>query len=298
MKTRPTALHTPVLLAPFLEMIAPLPDVPALFLDGTFGRGGHTRAILEAKKNWRVLGLDCDQEAIDYGRVQFANEIQAGRLDLRRANFSDFSKELGGQKLIGGLLDLGVSSPQLDEGRRGFSFYHHGPLDMRMDQTNEMTAARIVNNFSEQDLNDIFNELGEVRRPFRVSQKICETRKEKAFETTQELAALIEKVEGWRQKGHHPATNYFMALRIAVNGELKRIEKVLPDLAAALLPEGRLFVITFHSLEDRIVKTAFRALDEAGAAKLVNKKVVQAEWEEKKTNPRARSAKMRVIEGV
>ncbi len=293
-----TALHTPVLLTPFLEMLAPLPDEPFLFLDGTFGRGGHTRAILDFKKNWRVMGLDCDEEAIVYGREQFADEVRAGRLDLRRANFSDFAAELAGQKIIGGLLDLGVSSPQLDEGRRGFSFYHNGPLDMRMDQSAELTAATIVNTWTEQDLNDVFHELGEVRSPFRVSKRICEVRREKAFETTSDLAKLIEGADGWRQKGYHPATNYFMALRIAVNSELKRIEKVLPDFSRALVKGGRLFVITFHSLEDRIVKVAFRALADAGAAALINKKVVQATWEEKKSNPRARSAKMRVLEGV
>lgn len=290
--------HTPVLLVPFLEMIAPLPDDPHIFMDGTFGRGGHTRAILETKKNWKVLALDCDADAIAYGQANFTSEISAGRLDLRRANFSDFDSEIGNQKLIGALLDLGVSSPQLDEGRRGFSFYHNGPLDMRMDHSTDLTAAQIVNTWPEQDLNDVFHELGEVRSPFRVSKKICEIRREKSFETTNDLAGLIEKVEGWRQKGHHPATNYFMALRIAVNNELKRVEKVLAPLCAALLPRGRLFVITFHSLEDRIVKTAFRDLDDKGVGEIVNKKVVQATWDEKKTNPRSRSAKMRVFEGA
>lgn len=295
---KPRAPHTPVLLEPFLEMLSPLPDSAHLFLDGTFGRGGHTRAILESKKNWRIIALDCDEEAIAFGRTNFADHIAAGRLDLRRANFTDFANELAGQKIIGGLLDLGVSSPQLDEGRRGFSFYNNGPLDMRMDQSADLTAATIVNTWSEQDLSDVFHELGEVRSPFRVSKKIIEARREKAFETTNELASLIEKAEGWRQKGHHPATNYFMALRIAVNGELKRIENALPNLARSLEKGGRLFVITFHSLEDRIVKTAFRAMDDAETAAIVNKKVVQATWQEKKSNPRARSAKMRVLEGV
>ncbi len=298
MKTSPTAPHTPVLLEPFLEMIAPLNDEAAVFMDGTFGRGGHTKAILEAKKNWKVLALDCDEEAVQFARIQFSGEISSGRLDIRRANFIDFAKEIGDQKLIGALLDLGVSSPQLDEGRRGFSFYHNGPLDMRMDQSTDLTAAQIVNTWPEQDLNDVFHELGEVRSPFRASKKICEARREKSFETTRDLAELLEKVEGWRQKGHHPATNYFMALRIAVNGELKRIEKVLPDLSRSLLPKGRLFVITFHSLEDRIVKTAFRGLADIGVGEIVNKKVVQATWDEKKTNPRSRSAKMRVFEGA
>jgi 16S rRNA (cytosine1402-N4)-methyltransferase len=295
--TKPTrVLHTPVLLAPFLDLIGAMSDEKNTFLDGTFGRGGHTRAILEAKKMWRVIALDCDEEAIAFGKENFAAEVASGRLDFRRANFTNFANEIRGEKIIGGLLDLGVSSPQLDEGRRGFSFYHNGPLDMRMDQTTDLTAATIVNSWSEKDLNDVFHELGEVRSPFRISKKIVEARRRQAFQTTRELAELIESGEGWHQKGQHPATNYFMALRIAVNAELKNIEKVLPAMVGSLETKGRLFVITFHSLEDRIVKTAFRGLADADVGTLVNKKVIQAEWGEKKLNSRSRSAKMRVIE--
>jgi 16S rRNA (cytosine1402-N4)-methyltransferase len=293
--------HVPVLLEDVLEQVKAIAVHDGFFMDGTFGRGGHTRAILEARPDFKVIGLDCDEEAIAYGFKEMESLVASGRLTLLRGNFSDFDKVLSASphqtvQLAGILLDLGVSSPQLDEGRRGFSFYHDGPLDMRMDQSQEFTAADIVNGWDEKGLNDLFHNLGEVRSPFRVTKKILDMRKERAFSTTGELAHLIEKSEGWHKKGQHPATQYFLALRLEVNQELARLEKILAKMVDALLPQGRLLVITFHSLEDRIVKVAFKALDESGVGKMVNKKVIQAEWDEKKKNPRARSAKLRVFE--
>jgi 16S rRNA (cytosine1402-N4)-methyltransferase len=289
-----TQAHTPVLLESVVEMVRAIKIQGGTFVDATFGRGGHTKEILRARPDIKILGLDCDTEAIDYGRENFKSEISAGRLELRHQNFSDFSCE--SEKIIGALLDLGVSSPQLDEGRRGFSFYHDGPLDMRMNSAQEVTASYIVNNWSEDDLNNLFRNLGEIRHPFRVTKKIVEARKEKAFSTTGELAFLVERAEGWHKKGYHPATNYFMALRIEVNQELARVEKAVPIFANCLQPEGRLLVITFHSLEDRLVKVGMKSLAESGVGILVNKKVIQAVWQEKKSNPRSRSAKLRVFE--
>ena len=293
--------HIPVLLDTILSHIAEMPD-DGWFVDGTFGRGGHTRAILNAKSRWSVLGLDVDLDAVHYGEREFAREISDGRLRLRHIEFSNvenWSQALPDEAqnaLVGALLDLGVSSPQLDEAHRGFSFYHDGPLDMRMNATEGTTAADIVNSWSEKDLNDLFHYLGEVRSPFRVSRKIIERRREQKFSNTRELADLIAGVEGWRKKGHHPATHFFMALRIQVNHELDRLTAVLPKIVERLGPNGRFFVITFHSLEDRIVKNAFREFAAKNWGRLVNKKVIQTTWDETKNNPRARSAKLRIFE--
>lgn len=288
--------HIPVLLSHVIENVQAIKAKDGLFVDCTFGRGGHTREILNIRPDLRIMGIDCDLEAIEYGTTHFASELAQGRLILKHGNFSDFTNMIENQRVLGFLLDLGVSSPQLDEGRRGFSFYHDGPLDMRMNTTQEFTAADIVNEWDEQGLNDLFHNLGEVRSPFRVTRKILDMRKQRPFTTTGELSALIEKTDGWRTKGHHPATNYFLALRLEVNQELARIEKVIAPMVDALVPLGRLLVITFHSLEDRIVKVAMKDLAAKSKGQLVNKKAIQAEWTEKKSNPRARSAKLRVFE--
>ncbi len=289
--------HIPVLLQDVLKMCEGVPFSKGWFLDGTFGRGGHSQAILEKFDDAKIIGLDCDADAVDHAREHFQTWITAGRFEIHRHNFSDFEQALGDRVLVGALLDLGVSSPQLDEGPRGFSFYHPGPLDMRMDQSQDLTAHEIVNTWDDRALGDIFREYGEVFRPDRAVQMIIERRREKNIESTTELASIIEKADGWRKKGYHPATNYFMALRIAVNQELGRLESILPSMVQRLSDDGRLLVITFHSLEDRIAKTAFRSLQKTdGLGHQVNKKVIQATWDEKKKNPRARSAKLRVFQ--
>ena len=282
-------LHVPVLLNDVLEFASEIPFDSGVFLDGTFGRGGHSLELKKANPSLNLLALDCDEEAVEYGKKELGIEVH-------HSNFTDFEEVLGDKKLAGALLDLGVSSPQLDEGERGFSFYHDGPLDMRMDRTKDFDASELVNTWNDMDLIELFKEYGEVRRPDRLVQALIERRREKKFETAQDLAGFIESVEGWRKKGHHPATNYFMAIRIAVNQELSRVEEVLPKLAKRLEPNGRLLVITFHSLEDRIVKNIFKQLKEESVGFPVNKKVIQATWDEKKKNPRARSAKLRVFQ--
>lgn len=288
--------HVPVLLEGVVTAVAPLNEIDGLFIDGTFGRGGHSMALLEAYSKLRILGLDCDHEALEYAKATYSDIMKSERLEVARANFSDFDVPLAGRKLNGVLLDLGVSSPQLDQGHRGFSFYHDGPLDMRMDHTRQETAADIVNTWDEESLIELFKTYGEIYHSPKVVSRIIEKRKEKLFTTTGELAKLIESADGWRIKGVHPATNYFMALRIQVNQELARLEKVLPKFLESLVHSGRILVITFHSLEDRIVKETFRAFEDNGLGVRVNKNVIQAEWAEKKANPRARSAKLRVFE--
>jgi 16S rRNA (cytosine1402-N4)-methyltransferase len=262
------------------------------YLDGTFGRGGHYQGLNKYFKNLRTLAFDQDIEASAKAKIKFKVEVDSGALELVHGNFSQFLKEKDGTfDMI--LLDLGVSSPQLDEAARGFSFYQDGPLDMRMNQGQNVTAEVLINTLSEDDLVRVFKEYGEIFRPFRVVRAIVHDRKTKAFKTTQELAGLIERVDGWHRKGHHPATQYFMALRLAVNQELENLKEALPRLIDALNPGGRLAVISFHSLEDRIVKWVFK---ESELGEQIHKKVIEATEDEIKLNSRARSAKLRVFE--
>lgn len=264
-----------------------------VFFDGTFGRGGHTGLILKLFPEARAVVMDQDLAAIEFAKEKFSTEVQNGRLQIIHDNFANFSEHNLGQFDMM-LLDLGVSSPQLDNAERGFSFYHDGPLDMRMDQTKDLTAEYIVNTADEEDLVRLFKSYGEIHKPFRVVRAIVHDRKTKAFQNTRELAGLIERVDGWRVKGHHPATQYFMALRLAVNGELDVVAKAVPEMMQALTMSGRLAVISFHSLEDRIVKNLFRESKELGLP--VNKKVIVAAQEECDINSRSRSAKLRVFE--
>lgn len=293
--------HIPVLQKEVLALLQEKPAPLNCFLDGTFGRGGHTRLVLDHFPQLRVIGMDQDAAAIEFGRGEFRSELEQGRLLLLHGNFKDVAQykpqmdQWTGQTGFDAiLLDLGVSSPQLDSPERGFSFYHAGPLDMRMDQRQELTAADIVNTWEEEDLIQLFQSRGEIRRPYRVVSAIVKDRKTQGFDSTQQLSEMIARVEGWHRKGHHPATRYFLALRLQVNQELENIEMILPQLIDQLNDKGRLLVITFHSLEDRIVKQGLKAEKERGF--LVHKKVIQAQWEEKKKNPRSRSAKLRVFQ--
>jgi len=287
--------HIPVMLKEIIEHLGPVllsSDSPRYF-DGTFGRGGHLAAILKQFPNTNAVATDQDLQAIEFGKENFADDIRNKKLELYHQNFSDFDEKKLGQ-FDAMLIDLGVSSPQLDQGIRGFSFYHEGPLDMRMDATKGQTAADLVAALNEDELNELFKELGEIPRPYRVVRAIVHDRKTEPFLTTRQLAGLIERVEGWHRKGFHPATQYFMALRLRVNSELEVIENSLLKLIQGLKPRGRLAVLTFHSLEDRIVKNKLREFPELGSP--LFKKVIQPEWNEQKQNPRARSAKLRIFE--
>lgn len=283
-------IHKPVLLQPILNDFS---SVSAhRYWDGTFGRGGHYRALKTLFPRLKTVAFDQDTAAIENGLLQFPTEVQQEELQLVHANFSHFSKAKWGTFDIM-LLDLGVSSPQLDEPSRGFSFYHAGPLDMRMNPQQEVTAETIVNTFSEEELIRLFQTWGEIHRPQRVVRALVHDRKTKAFQNTLDLAGLIERVDGWRKKGQHPATLYFQALRLAVNNELPALEQVLPEAMEALNPGGKLAVISFHSLEDRIVKWTFK---NSKLGEQTHKKVIEATDEEIKNNPRARSAKLRIFQ--
>lgn len=286
--------HYPVMLNEVLEAFAVFPaDQEVKYYDGTFGRGGHYQALKHFHPQMHAVIMDQDQQAVEYAKANFQSEVQNGNLNVIHANFAQFS-EYNLENFDMMLLDLGVSSPQLDQADRGFSFYHEGPLDMRMNQQQGLTAEMIVNTASEDELIRIFKEYGEVHRPFRVVRAIVHDRKTKAFQSTKDLAGLIERVDGWHKKGHHPATQYFMALRLAVNSELEVVQEALPAMMRALRPGGRLAVITFHSLEDRIVKNIFRNAKDLGQP--VNKKVIVPTQEECDRNSRSRSAKLRIFE--
>lgn len=270
--------------------------------DGTFGRGGHLRGLLTAHPQARAVAFDQDADAIRFGKQTFAAEISNGRLRLVHSNFEEVASTglegAAGYDFM--LFDLGVSSPQLDTGERGFSFYHDGPLDMRMDTRAKLTAETIVNEWSENDLVAVFQDDGEVERPHKVARAIVSDRKVKRFTTTKDLAGLIERVDGWAKKGHHPATLYFMALRLRVNRELEVLERVLPLAFEKLEPGGRVAIITFHSLEDRIVKNFFRSVEDSGElganfGESVRRKATKPAENEVDRNSRSRSAKLRVF---
>ena len=286
--------HYPVMLNEVLEAFAPYKEnASPRYFDGTFGRGGHYLAVKHHIPQMKAVVMDQDLVAVEYAKTRFQTEVQSGDLEIIHGNFSQFS-EHNLQNFDMMLLDLGVSSPQLDQADRGFSFYNDGPLDMRMNQQQGLTAEMIVNTASENDLIRIFKEYGEVHSPFRVVRAIVHDRKTKAYQSTKELAGLIERVDGWRQKGHHPATKYFMALRLAVNSELEVVSAALLPMMKALNPGGRLAVISFHSLEDRIVKNIFR--DHKDLGRQTHKKVIVPTQEECDRNSRSRSAKLRVFE--
>lgn len=286
--------HYPVLLQEVLASFYPQRSLEQpRYFDGTFGRGGHYSALRFVHPGMIATVMDQDQSAIRYAQEKFSTDVEAGKLRIIHGNFTEFT-EHPHESFDMMLLDLGVSSPQLDQAERGFSFYHDGPLDMRMNQQQGMTAEMLVNTASEEELIRIFKDYGEVHRPFRVVRAIVHDRKEKAFQSTNQLAGLIERVDGWQIKGFHPATKYFMALRLAVNSELEVVAQAVPAMIRALKPKGRLAVISFHSLEDRIVKNLFKEHEFMG--RVVTKKVIVPTQEECDLNSRSRSAKLRVFE--
>lgn len=293
--------HVPVLLKETVDGLAVKKG--GRYVDGTFGRGGHSREIV--RRGGEVLGIDRDDAAV----------AAAGGLKVVKGNHGEIERiahESGWECVDGVLLDLGVSSPQLDEAGRGFSFLRDGPLDMRMDRSQGATAADFVNQESAERLEEIFRELGEENQARRIARSIvAERERTHPFETTMQLAEFVEKVLGGRRASHHPATRVFQALRMAVNDEMGELERALHGGLSLLAPGGRFAVITFESLTDRVVKTTFAAhigkmesLQQGGArwrgrlpkVRAVTRKAIVADAAETKSNPRARSAKLRVIE--
>lgn len=302
--------HKPVLLSETISALAVKPD--GLYIDGTLGRAGHTREILAL--GGKVLGIDRDDQALEeVAKIAGGEPEVFANLSVAKGRHGDLKRladEKGWKKVDGILLDLGVSSPQLDEAGRGFSFLRDGPLDMRMDRAGGVSAADIVNGEDAGELAKIFRDLGEEPQAGRMAKAIVAARAKKRFETTLELADFIEHLTG-RRGGHHPATRVFQALRMAVNDEMGELERALEDGISILKPGGRFAVITFESLTDRVVKRFFAAhvgkmasLQQGGErwegalprAVAVTRKAVKAADEEVDLNPRSRSAKLRVIE--
>ncbi|HEY4395220.1 MAG TPA: 16S rRNA (cytosine(1402)-N(4))-methyltransferase RsmH [Polyangia bacterium] len=295
--------HVPVLLDEVLTWLAPKPS--GRYCDATLGLGGHARAVLEqSAPDGKLIGIDRDPAALEAARATL--EPFGDRVTLVHARFSEAREvleRLGMVPVDGLLIDLGVSSPQLDRPERGFSFRNDGPLDMRMDPTTGETAADLLRRIDETELADIIREYGEERHAARVAHAIVEARRAGDLDTTGKLAALVGRAIPRHEYGKNPATRTFQALRIAVNQELDELERFLAVAADCLRPGGRLCVIAFHSLEDRIVKRRFRALagrDGGGPAvlRILTKHVVQAGGAERARNRRARSAHLRAAERV
>jgi 16S rRNA (cytosine1402-N4)-methyltransferase len=283
-------------------------------LDGTFGLGGHAAELLKHLPHGRYVGLDQDADALQHAGRALKDDP---RVVLRQANFADLLDvltNLGISEVDSVLMDIGVSSLQLDSASRGFSFQQSGPLDMRMDQSAPLSASNVVNEYPEEKLSQIFWEYGEDRKSRALARAIVKAREQKPFETTDELAALAKRVlyqPAGKGPQKHPATRLFQAIRMEVNQELQVLEKGLNAALKVLKPGGRMAVITFHSLEDRIVKQFFKKesvdcicppempfcqCDHKAALEILTRKPVIASDSETEQNPRARSAKLRVAQ--
>ena len=306
-------MHIPVMLDECLEGLAIHPD--GIYVDGTLGNGGHAEAMLKRLTGGGMLiGFDRDADAIERVGERFKEEA-GGRVRLVHDNYANMCAQLdqlGVDKVDGLLLDLGVSSFQLDDAARGFSFQQDAPIDMRMDQTRGQTAAELVNTADERELADLIYQYGEERASRRIARAIVEAREKIRIDTTRQLADIVERAKGGR-KGRriHPATQTFQALRMAVNDELAGIEQVLQQMVERMVDGGRIVVLTFHSLEDRLVKQFFNrhvpreeSLHQGGVRLCYEEPPVQWIWkkpvtagdEEQRINPRSRSAKLRAVE--
>jgi 16S rRNA (cytosine1402-N4)-methyltransferase len=303
-------VHQPVMLAEVLEALQPRPG--GRYVDGTLGGGSHAAAILRASSpdGW-LYGCDRDPVALEAARERLKEFT--GRFEIRQGNFSKLAEWIGQRSCDGVLVDLGVSSPQLDQAERGFSFQQDGPLDMRMDPGQTATAADLVNGLSETELSQLFWELGDEPESRRIARAIVQDRRQGRFERTGQLARLIERVVPRRGSRTHPATRVFQALRMATNEEVESLKSGLAAAWLVLKTGGRLATISFHSVEDRIVKewgrekardyTVQGEVDlpdfrkpRAPEARWVARKPIAAGEAELRANPRARSAKLRVIE--
>lgn len=282
--------HTSVLYEEALDYLRVKPG--GLYVDATLGGGGHTRGILQ-RGGW-VVGFDQDPAAIERARNLLLPGLSPGQLTLLQANFRELEPRLRGlgvEQVDGVLADLGVSSFHFDDPTRGFSYHLEGPLDMRMGDRGQ-TAAEVVNELEVEELARILRELGEEPEAWRIARAIAKAREQKPIETTTELAEIVRRATGFRRTGH-PARKTFQALRIYVNDELGALQELLEAAVKVLAPEGRLVVISFHSLEDRIVKHFLKG---EPRLQVLNKKPLVPSEEEARDNPRARSAKLRAAE--
>lgn len=307
--------HIPVMLHEVIDNLNIKSD--GVYVDCTLGRAGHSSEILKRIPNGHLYGFDQDKVAIDESK-EFLKDI-SNNFTLIHKNFVNLKEELGKlgvQSVDGIIMDLGVSSPQFDDGKRGFSYRYDARLDMRMDEDAELDAHYVVNNYHINDLARIFREFGEEKYAFNIAKKIVKIREQKSIDTTFELVDIIKDSLPKKElsKKGHPAKQVFQALRIEVNHELDYLKAVLDDVLSLLKPQGRLAIITFHSLEDRLVKQAFKRVSEVEGSrhtpfllvnddskpsfKLVNRQVIVASEQELRENPRSQSAKLRIIERI
>ena len=284
-----------------------------IYIDGTLGGAGHSKEILQnLSEKGLLIGIDRDEEALKAAKANLKEYKNVKYIHGNHDNIKEILEELDIAKVDGILLDLGVSSYQLDEKNRGFSYLGENELDMRMDKSQELTAKIVVNTYKEEDLANIIYNYGEERYSRNIAKNICNYRKQKTIETTKELVEIIEKsIPKSKQNDGHPAKRTFQAIRIEVNNEIKPLEKTIEDCIDVLNPEGRLCVITFHSLEDRAVKNAYNKAKGictcpkdlpycvCGAkelGKIINKKPIIASDKEQTENTRSKSAKLRIFE--
>ena len=307
--------HIPVLYREIMEIMAP--KAGETFVDCTLGGGGHSKGFLErTSPNGRLIGIDQDLEALDAAKKNLAQFGE--RVSYIHSNYENLSEILvkeAPEGVDGILFDIGVSSHQLDDAERGFSYMHDAPLDMRMDQTKDFSAYEVVNRYSEDELYRIIRDYGEENWAKRIAQFIVEKRKIKAIETTGELVDIIKAAipKKARMDGSHPAKRTFQAIRIEVNGELEVLEKTIEQAVKNLKKGGRLGIISFHSLEDRIVKEKFKYLaakcicppempicccNKVAEVKILTKKPITAQNDELMSNSRAKSAKFRAVEKI
>lgn len=303
--------HQPVLLHEVVEALE-IADGQTI-IDGTLGLGGYSQAVLQTGKKVKIVAFELDGENLQIAKERLAE--WSGQVTFINDNFANIKTDLeeaGVQKIDGVMLDLGLSSPQVDLAERGFSFAKDGALDMRFGKHQKVTAADVVNTYSAEQLNKIFREYGEERWAKKIALEIVKRRLEKPFERTLELADFVAKIVRGKKEKIHPATRVFQALRIEVNNELGSLEVVLQDSLEKMAPKARLAVVSYHSLEDRIVKNFFRDAarefinlpDELQTRylepklRLISKKPIVPSAEEIKANPRARSAKLRIAEKI
>ncbi|MDK2805122.1 MAG: rRNA (cytosine1402-N4)-methyltransferase [Thermoanaerobacterium sp.] len=302
--------HESVLLNETIEYLKVKPD--GVYVDGTLGGGGHSYEILRRLSTGRLIAIDRDMDAINAASVRLKDFNNVTYVHDNYKNIKNILKNIGIERIDGAVLDLGVSSYQLDEVRRGFSYMHDAPLDMRMDKKSALTAEYVVNNYSEDDIAKILYDYGEEKWAKRIAKFIVEERKKRPIKTTFQLVDIIKKAvpASKRRTGHHPAKRTFQAIRIEVNDELKGLDNAIDDFIDVMNPNGRIAIITFHSLEDRIVKNMYKKLEnpctcpknlpctcgKKPVIKIITKKPVTPDEAELETNPRSRSAKLRVAE--
>ena len=306
--------HVSVLLSESVDGLNIIPD--GIYVDGTMGGGGHSGEIVKRLDGGKLIGFDRDETAINVCRERLSDYSE--NIEFINRNFFEIKEvlvELGVDKINGAILDLGVSSHQLDTAERGFSYQHDAELDMRMNVKDSLTAKDVVNTYTQEQLSDIIFRYGEDRWAKRIAQFIVAEREKCDITTTGRLVEIIKKAvpKGARQDGPHPAKRTFQAIRIEVNGELAGLEKAIRDFIDVLAPGGRLSVITFHSLEDRIVKTVYQQAARGcicppelpvcicgrkPLGKVITKKAISASNKELEDNPRSRSAHLRIFEKI